>query len=157
DGQWRLSEVPDGIYLSEAAFEALYGPGRLYFLDARGGLLVPVHRWFPRRRGASPGLEAMVVGPSAFLEEAGVNRVPPSSVVLGASSTTGMDGSAQITVPAAIAGMAAGPRGLALSQLEASLQSLRSLTGVRLVMDGQDVVLDEQERAERALPGHRPI
>lgn len=157
DGQWRLSEVPDGIYLSEAAFETLYGPARLYFLDARERHLVPDHRWFPLRRGASAVLEALVEGPSAFLEEAVVNRVPPSSDISEASSTTGMDGSAQITVPAAIAGMAAGPRGLALSQLEASLQSLRSLTGVRLVMDGQDVVLDEQERAERALPGHRPI
>src|SRR5699024_6308587 len=47
DGQWRLSEVPDGIYLSEAAFETLYGPARLYFLDARERHLVPDHRWFP--------------------------------------------------------------------------------------------------------------
>src|SRR5699024_3398381 len=85
------------------------------------------------------------------------NRVPATSGISEGSSTTGMDGTAQITVPEAIAGMPAGPRGLALSQLEASLRSLRSLTGVRLVMNGQDVVLDEQERAERALPGHRPI
>src|SRR5699024_2464161 len=157
DGQWRLSEVPDGIFLSEAAFDTLYGPARLYFLDPRERHLVPDHLWFPLRRGASAVLQALVEGPSAFLEAAVVNRVPATSGISEGSSTTGMDGTAQITVPEAIAGMPAGPRGLSLSQLEASLQSLRSLTGVRLVMNGQDVVLDEQARAERALPAHRPI
>ncbi|WP_341855983.1 ATP-binding protein [Brachybacterium sp. GPGPB12] len=48
EGQWRLSEVPDGIFLSEAAFETLYSPARLYFLDARERHLVPDHRWSPR-------------------------------------------------------------------------------------------------------------
>ncbi|ASK64915.1 hypothetical protein CFK39_02665 [Brachybacterium avium] len=157
DEQWRLSEVPDGIFLSEAAFETLYSPARLYFLDAREQHLVPDHRWFPLRRGASAVLEALVAGPSGFLEGAVTNQVPRTSGVSEAATTTGVDGTAQITVPTAIASLAAGPRTLALSQLEASLRSLRSLTGVHLVLDGQDVVLDEQERVERALPGHRPI
>src|SRR5699024_2323950 len=79
DGQWRLSEVPDGIFLSEAAVDTLYGPARLYFLDPRERHLVPDHRWFPLRRGASAVLEALVEGPSAFLEGAVVNRVPATS------------------------------------------------------------------------------
>lgn len=157
EDQWRLSEVPDGIFLSEAAFETLYGPARLYFLDARERHLVPDHRWFPLRRGASAVLEALVDGPASFLEGAVTNQVPRSSGVVAANTTTGVDGTAQITVPAAIATLAPGPRALALSQLEASLRSLRSLSGVRLVLDGQDVVLDEGSRVERALPGHRPI
>lgn len=157
DGQWRLSEVPDGVFLSEAAFETLYGPARLYFLDAREQHLVPDHRWFPLHRGASAVLEALVAGPTGFLEGAVTNRVPQASGVSDAETTTGVDGAAQITVPTAIANLPAGPRALALAQLEASLRSLRSLSGVRLVLDGQDVALDELNRAERALPGHRPI
>lgn len=157
DDQWRLSEVPDGIFLSEAAFETLYGPARLYFLDARERHLVPDHRWFPLRRGASAVLEALVDGPASFLEGAVSTQVPRGSGVVAANTTTGVDGTAQITVPAAIANLPAGARTLALSQLEASLRSLRSLSGVRLVLDGQDVVLDEGRRVERALPGHRPI
>lgn len=157
DGQWRLSEVPDGIYLSEATFETLYSAARLYFLDARERHLVPDHRWFPLRRGASAVLEALGKGPSAFLEGAVTNQVPRTSGVSLAATTTGLDGTAQITVPAAIANLEDGPRTSALSQLEASLRSLRSLSEVRLVRDGQDVVLDEDRRIERALPGHRPI
>jgi len=157
EGQWRLSEVPDGIFLSEAAFETLYAPARLYFLDPRERHLVPDHRWFPLRRGAAAVLEGLVDGPSAFLESAVTSQVPKTSGVSDATTTTGNDGSAQITVPTAIQSLASGPRALALSQLEASLRSLRSLSGVRLVHDGQDVTLDEDRRIERALPGHRPI
>ncbi|QNN81831.1 GerMN domain-containing protein [Brachybacterium sp. Z12] len=157
DGQWRLSEVPDGIFLSEAAFETLYGAARIYFLDARELHLVPDHRWFPLRRGASAVLEALVDGPATFLEGAVTSRIPRASSVAEAVITTAADGTAQVAVPAAIAGLAHAPRMLALSQLEASLRSLRTMSGVRLVMDGQEVVLDEQERIERALPGHRPL
>src|SRR5690625_6864371 len=40
DDQWRLPSVPDGIFLSEAAFETLYAPARLYFLVPRREHLV---------------------------------------------------------------------------------------------------------------------
>lgn len=156
-GQWRLSQVPDGIFLSEAAFETLYGGAQLYFLDARRRHLVPDQRWFPLRRGASSVLEALVEGPVAYLEDAVVNEVPLTSGVSDAEVTTGADGGAQVEVPTAITSLPTDRRALALSQLEASLRSLRSLSGVRLVSEGQQVQLDEQERVERALPGHRPI
>lgn len=157
DGEWRLSEVPDGIFLSEATFETLYSAARLYFLDTRERHLVPDHRWFPVRRGASAVLEALVAGPSPFLEGAVTNRVPRTSGVAEAVSSTGPDGTTQIMVPAAVARLDLVNRTRALSQMEASLRSLRSLSGVRLMLDGQDVALDEDHRVERALPGHRPI
>lgn len=157
EDQWRLAAVPDGIFLSEAAFETLYGPARLYFLDPRERHLVPEHRWFPLRRGVTAVLEAFLAGPSAFLEGAVTSRVPQDLGIPDAPLATGVDGSAQVTVPAGIMSLDPGPRALALSQLEASLRSLRNLSGVRLVRDGQDVVLDEESRVERSLPGHRPI
>lgn len=157
EDQWRLSEVPDGIFLSEAAFETLYAPARLYFLDARSRHLVPDHRFVPLRRGAAAVLEGLVAGPAPFLEGAVRSQVPRSADIADAAIEIGVDGSARVEVPAAIATLGAGPRALALSQLEASLRSLRSLSGVRLMRKGQDVIIDEAGRADRALPGHRPI
>ena len=157
DGQWRLSEVPDGIFLSEAAFESLYSPARLYFLDARERHLVPDHRWVPLRRAAVAVLEALAAGPSAFLEGAVGSRIPADAAIGEDSIESGADGTAQVEVPSEIMGLAAEEREPALSQLEASLRSLRSLSGVRLVQDGQDIDLPEEGRVERALPGHRPI
>lgn len=157
DGQWRLREVPDGIFLSEAAFESLYSPARLYFLDARETHLVPDHRWVPLRRGAAAVLEGLAAGPSAFLEEAVGSHVPQTTVISDDAIESGADGTARVEVPAEIAELASQERLLAMSQLEASLRSLRVLSGVRLVQDGQDVDLGEERRVERALPGHRPL
>jgi hypothetical protein len=157
EGQWRLSEVPDGIFLSEAAFESLYSPARLYFLDARVRHLVPDHRWVPLRRGPVAVLEGLTAGPSSFLEGAVGSRIPPAAAIGEGAIDSGTDGTAQVEVPAEIMGLPSQERQQALSQLEASLRSLRSLSGVRLVQDGQVLDLDGEGRVERALPGHRPI
>jgi len=157
EGQWRLSEVPDGIFLSEAAFETLYAPARLYFLDPLERHLVPDHRWFPLHGSASAVLSALVAGPTAFLENAVTSRVPRTSGVSQATIGTGADGTVEVTVPAVVANLPTATRIPALSQIEASLRSMRALAGIRLVLDGQEVVLGEAERIERALPGHRPL
>lgn len=157
EGEWRLSAVPDGIFLSEAAFETLFGPARIYFLDAREQLLVPDHRWFSLQRGPAAVLEALATGPTPFLDGAVTSRVPSHSGGAELVMGTGADGTTQITVPREIANLPHGPRVLALSQLEASLRSMRTMAGVRLVLDEVEVNLDENARIERALPGHRPI
>ncbi|GAA1489920.1 LpqB family beta-propeller domain-containing protein [Brachybacterium sacelli] len=157
EDQWRISEVDDGIFLSEAAFETLYAPARLYFLDARGIHLVPDHRWFSLQRGDSEVLEALTAGPAAFLQGAVHSEVPDTSGVTDAQVSTGADGTPEITVPTAVAGLSGGSRTAALAQLESSLRSLRTLSGIRLVRDGQEYTPDEESGVDRALPGHRPI
>lgn len=157
EGQWRLSRVPDGIFLSEAAFETLYAPARLYFLDARRRHLVPDHRWVALRRGADAVLEGLVAGPAAPLEGAVLSEIPDAVGAVDTLLSTGPDGHAQVEVPRAITALPAERRSAALSQLESSLRSLPALSEVGLVLDGQDIALDERTRIERALPGHRPI
>lgn len=155
--QWRISEVPDGIYLSEAAFETLFAPARLYFLDARGRHLVPDHRWFSLQRGVSAVLEALTAGPAAFLRGAVHSAVPDDPAVSGAEMSTGTDGIPEVTVPAVITSLTPQTRARALAQIESSLRSLRTLSGIRLVRDGQEYAPDDGDGVDRALPGHRPI
>src|SRR5690625_7427133 len=78
DDQWRLTSVPDGIFLSEAAFETLYAPARLYFLDPRREHLVPDHRWFSLQRGAPGLIEGLIAGPVDYLASAVHSEVPRS-------------------------------------------------------------------------------
>lgn len=130
---------------------------RLYFLDARRRHLVPDHRWVPLRRGADAVLEGLVAGPAAHLEGAVHNEIPRSIGAVDAIFTSGLDGHAQVEVPSSITALPAERRAAALSQLESSLRSVRTLSGVRLIREGRDIALDEGARVERALPGHRPI
>lgn len=157
EDQWRISEVPDGIFLSEAAFETLYAPARLYYLDARSTHLVPDHRWFSLQRGAAGILEGLVAGPAEYLAPAVRSAVPDTAEVSDTPIATGADGGVQITVPPAVARLRAGPRALALSQMETSLRSFRTLSGTRMVWAGPDGSSVDESGVERALPGHRPI
>src|SRR5699024_5533033 len=88
DDQWRLTSVPEWIFLSEAAFETLYAPARLYFLDPRREHLVPDHRWFSLKRGAPGLLEGLIAGPADYLAPAVHSEVPSTSGVTDAVITT---------------------------------------------------------------------
>ena len=155
--QWRISSCPDGIFLSEAAFETLYEAARLYFLDPRSIHLVPDHRWFPVQRAASAVLEALADGPAPFLMGAVHSAVPRSARLAETSVSTSGDGTAHVIVPEQVDALNAAQRTLALSQIEASLRSLPSLPDVRLVVDGADVTGAADDAPQRPVPGHRPI
>ncbi|MGY5765950.1 LpqB family beta-propeller domain-containing protein [Brachybacterium sp. DNPG3] len=157
DGQWRISDVPDGIFLSEAAFDTLYASARLYFVDPRQLHLVPDQRWFSLNRGASAVLAALAAGPSPYLDGAVVSEVPASSGVAAAVVTSGADGVVQVEVPTAVGQLDLGRRAIALRQIEASLRSMSTLSGVRLTWEGDDLTPAGEDAIQRALPGHRPI
>lgn len=155
--QWRIDSVPDGIFLSEAAFGTLFAPGRLYFVDARARHLVPDHRWFPLQDGAPGVLARLDAGPSAVLDAAVTTRVPAAAGIAEATVSTAADGVVQVTVPAAVGALPAAERSLALSQMEASLRSVRTLEDLRLIWDGADLTPTDEVRLDRAPFGHRPF
>lgn len=157
DGQWRIADPPPGIRLSGAAFEALFTPARLYFVDPRSRHLVPDLRWYSSHRAVPAVLDGLRSGPVDPLADAVRNLVPPGADMEGVVVTTGPDGVGQVALPDAVGDMSAGPRALALAQIEASLRSLRVLPDVRLVWQGVDLTVQVQRRLDRPLPGHRPI
>lgn len=157
DGQWRISSAPDGIFLSEAAFETLYAPARIYFLDSRQVHLVPDQRWVSLQRGSDAVLSLLIDGPAPHLRDAVTSAVPGTLDPMDAVVSTREDGSLQVTVPAAIRDLPSPRRRLAVSQIEASLRSLRTLSGIR-ALAGEEIPVDgESQGLERELPGHRPI
>ncbi|MCT1775087.1 GerMN domain-containing protein [Brachybacterium sp. p3-SID957] len=157
DGQWRIADPPPGIHLSGSAFEALFTPARLYFLDPRSLHLVPDLRWYSSHRAVPAVLEGLRAGPVESLESAVRNLVPSGADMEAVTVTTGADGVAEVTIPEAVRRLASAPRGHALAQLEASLRSLRALAEVRLLWDGTDLTAQVDRSLSRPLPGHRPI
>ncbi len=155
--QWRITAAPDGIFLSEAAFETLFDAARLYFLDARRRFLVPDPRWYPVQRGVASVLEGLAAGPTGVLEGAVKTAVPRTSGVSDATITSSADGRTQVVVPAVIGDLPATQRALALAQLENSLRSLRSLPDVALVWAGEDRTPAHQVALSRPVPRHRPM
>lgn len=155
-GQWRISEPPDGIYLSDAAFTLLFTGVRLYFLDRSEKHLVPEVRWFPSRRVVSEALTELGHGPGPVLQSAVHSALPSSFVVEDDDVTTSDDGAVEITLPGALAALSAKRRALALRQVSSSLESVHALGETRLLSDGRVLTPDASHGPARPLPGHRP-
>lgn len=68
DGQWRITQAPDGIVLDRGRFGTVFSAYSLMFFDPSWTYLVPDQRWFPRINAATSIAEALVDGtPSPWL------------------------------------------------------------------------------------------
>ena len=84
-GQWRISELPNGIVLSRDNFENSFSEYPLYFFDPDFRYLVPDVRWFPNCSGtvADRIVNALLAGPSNWLQGGVVTTAFPADVKVG--------------------------------------------------------------------------
>ena len=96
DGQWRISDLPDGLIVTEADFAAAYLPARkLYFFDLHEEHLVPDLRYSALTSEqviASWQLTQLLAGPRAQLDGAVRSEVPPSQGALSARPSVKVTG-----------------------------------------------------------------
>lgn len=156
DGQWRISDPPDGIYLSDSAFSLLFRAVRLYFLDPRELHLVPDPRWFFARDVTASALTALEAGPVAPFAKAVRTSIPESAHLGSAPVSAGGDGVLQLELPGTVRSLDAHARDLAIAQIQATLRSVPALSDVRMLRDGANLE-PPSDGPSRALPGHRPI
>lgn len=85
EGQWRLSDVPNGVLLSSFHFERLYRAQAVQWFTPDGEYLVPDNRWF-RTSGASvrdQAIAALLAGPATWLESSVVSAAAPGATLHG--------------------------------------------------------------------------
>jgi hypothetical protein len=122
-GQWRISELDDGVLISRPTFDQLYRQVPVYFASRDRKHLVPDVRWFPNRNQATSAVEALLAGPSPWLRDAVVTGAPEGARLSSAAVTVNR-GVAQVELTAEARLAGAGDRGLLLAQLDATLQRL---------------------------------
>lgn len=76
DGQWRISEAPDGIVLTGSSFEQIFSPYSIYFFNPTFSAMVPDLRWFPAPSLARRIVAALLAGPSEWLAPGVVTEFP---------------------------------------------------------------------------------
>jgi hypothetical protein len=82
DGEWRISEVPDGIVLAAVRFESVFDDFPLWFFDPSFSYLVPDIRWFATGRAnpSSAVVSELLEGPAPYLGQgAVVTAFPPGT------------------------------------------------------------------------------
>ncbi|SFR99430.1 Lipoprotein LpqB beta-propeller domain-containing protein [Microbacterium sp. cf046] len=100
DGEWRITEAPDGVVIDRDVFANVFHRYSLMYFDPTWQFLVPDVRWFPTTNAATRIADALVDGaPSGWLAES-VRNSFPESVSLARPSVPLESGVAQVTLSA---------------------------------------------------------
>ena len=151
DGQWRISEIPDGVMMERGLFVKNYHDVALYYLDPAGTKTVPDPRWIAARQDqvADHLLGLLLAGPSPSLGPAvrsqfndKISMIGPVTKADGRSTSVGV-GPGGIRVDfRGLAGMDAKDRKLLAGQVIWTLQNADISGPYVLLADGE--ALDEQ-------------
>lgn len=143
DGQWRISEAPDGVMLTEANFQNLYSAVSIYFYDPTYTYGVPDVRWLAGRssRTTTAIVKAMLGGPAPYLKGAVVSAFPSGIALERDSVPVNNNGLAQVGLTAQpLLETSVKQRQQMHAQLLVTLQkSLNTVTGVQFLADDREV------------------
>jgi hypothetical protein len=134
DGEWRISELPDGSIIPEDVFQVDYLPAAIYFPSGDGQFLVPDRRVFPRQSAATESARQFLAGPPPYLTGA-VGAVVPSGTRLATDAVKVTDGRATVNLSSAMARASESARATIRACLEATLTQLPDVTAVDLLIE----------------------
>jgi len=142
DGQWRISQVPDGTMLSTTDFRALFAPHDLYFYDATYTYAVPDVRWFASRQGVSAAIvAALLEGPAPYLAGAVLSAFPEGTTLVRRSVPV-ESGEATVDLSGEVLTATTFLRRQQMQQqLEMTLAGLHTISTIKLTVDQRDVDL----------------
>ena len=132
-GEWRISELPDGVLMSEVNFGTLYRKTPVYFLSADGGTLVPDLRWYPLRNRATYAVRGLLGGAAEWLSPAVISALPDGAE-LSIDSVTVSGGIANVPLTSAVQTAGADDRALLVAQIEETLTGLPQVQGVQVTV-----------------------
>ncbi len=142
DGDWRITEAPDGIVLDEDQFDSVYHSYPLTYFDPTWQYLVPDPRWFPTTNAATRIALALVDGaPSPWLAD-GIKTAFPENVSLQGPAVPVEGTLAQVALNQAALSLDPTTRNRMFTQLRESLSSA-GVTDVVMTVAG--TVLDADD------------
>lgn len=144
-GEYRISQLDNGIIISEANFVRYFRPVALQFATTDLEVAVPEYRWFANNEQlATVAARELVAGPSAWLADAVVTGFPATSS-LAVDAVVVEDGVAQVALAAGSAGTPE-ERALAAEQMELTLMQLPTVSSVATTVGGVPLTASEESQ-----------
>ncbi|MGH3342565.1 MAG: LpqB family beta-propeller domain-containing protein [Carbonactinosporaceae bacterium] len=138
DGEWRIADLPNGLYVSLFDFERVYRSVNLYFLDPEQQVLVPDPIYLPARSGLAAQVgRRLLRGPTSWLAPA-VTTAFPDDASLSRPSIPIEEGVAHVRLSEAVLGASPERRDLMVAQLVWTLAEVPNVTAVRITARGEE-------------------
>ncbi|MFS0733635.1 GerMN domain-containing protein [Microbacterium sp. 1P10UB] len=147
DGEWRISQAPDGVVLNQNVFANVYKRYQLMFFDDSWSTLVPDLRWFPTTNAAARVTDALVDGPSPWLAASVRTAIPDNVTPPG--SVPAVSGVAQVELGPDVVSLDQDTLDRMQTQFETSL-ALAGVTEVQMTVGGTPL---EAERLQKTATG----
>lgn len=137
-GQWRIAELPNGLMISRSDFDRSYRATPVYFLGLRERELIPDYVMLPAGGSANATTltRALLDGPSSDLLPT-VKSAIPLGTKLTYSGVPVNNGIAQVDLSEEVLSADKATREALSAQLVWTLTSLPGVTGVRIMISGQ--------------------
>ncbi|WP_214368619.1 LpqB family beta-propeller domain-containing protein [Pseudonocardia sp. H11422] len=145
DGQWRISRLPDGVFVRLSDFRSNYRAVKTYFVDPVRRTAVADLRYLPTvpaRAQASRAVELLLAGPSSALAGAAVSQLPPTAR-LRSNVAESSDGAVIVDLTQ-VGDLDEQARRLLAAQIVLSLSEVYVAT-VRVLIDGTPLLPDHTD------------
>ncbi|WP_271394690.1 LpqB family beta-propeller domain-containing protein [Neomicrococcus lactis] len=142
NGQWRISQAPDGLLIESGNFESLFSPHTLYFYDSTFAYAVPDVRWFANKQGlAATVVSALLNGAAPYLNNAVFSAFPPGTK-LAQPSVPIESGEARVDFASSVFAEASDLRRKQMrQQLSLTLTTLGNVSSVTMTVEQRPVDL----------------
>jgi len=156
EGQWRISSLPDGIVVSEAAFAEAFGSYRLYYFSAGYRELVADVRWFASRGEVSAKIvRALLAPPTFWLDQGATVSAFPEGTGLAVTPLLVVDGVATVDLTTQVLATDTVTRSRMLAQLDASLQQVQGISSAQISVNQVALVIPEGDEEGPTLASGR--
>lgn len=136
DGEWRISNPPAGLIVSQYVFDTFFQSYDTYFFEPGFRALVPDPIFLPRGiPEASALVSALLSGPSRWLKPAVVTAIPQNTQ-LNVGVSVDENGIADVSLSDSIIQLSDDQRSLMAAQITWTLGQLSGIEGVKFTANG---------------------
>lgn len=155
-GYWRISELDDGVVVSQENFSVFFRAVDLVFASADRTTIVPEVRWLPKANVVTAAAQELIQGPSLWLADA-VQTGFPSTAGLAVESVVVSEGVATVDLNPQSVGTPE-DRALAAEQMRLTLESLPDVASVEVRIGGLPMTRTHRVTLEPApVPDERAV